>query len=276
MKVVGSIFKRGALYGILLGGVIIVAFPLFWLLSSSLKPGNQVFAYPPALLPREPSLENYTILLSRYPFARWLVNSFVFALSVTGASLVLHSMAGYALARLRFPGRNALFLAVMSTYMVPIYAVIVPRFLIVKSLGWVDTYQGLIIPSIFHAFGIFAFRQFFLGIPKELEDAALIDGASRIRIFVEIVLPLSRGILLTMGVIFFIANWDSFIWPLIITRSKDLWVAQVGIASFRDPQVTLWEYVVSGSVLMAIPGLILFFALQRFIVRGIKTAGIKG
>jgi multiple sugar transport system permease protein len=185
-------------------------------------------------------------------------------------------MAGYALARLDFPGRNVLFLIIMATYMLPIYAIIVPRFLVVKQLGWINSYQGLIIPSVFHAFGIFAFRQFFLGIPRELEDAALIDGASRIRIFFEIVLPLSRAIFLTLGVIFFIANWDSFIWPLIITRSEELWVAQVGIASFRDPQITFWEYVVAGSTLTILPSLILFLALQRFIVRGIATTGIRG
>ncbi|HEM61298.1 MAG TPA: carbohydrate ABC transporter permease, partial [Chloroflexi bacterium] len=210
------------------------------------------------------------------PFLRWLTNSFLVAFTVTGVALVLDSMAGYALARLRFPGRNALFLVIMSTYMLPIYAIIIPRFLVVKQLGWVDTYMGLIVPSIFHAFGIFAFRQFFLGIPKELEDAALIDGASRLRIFVEIVLPLSRAIFMTMGVIFFIANWDAFIWPLIIARSKPLWVAQVGIASFRDPQITFWELVVAGSTVTVAPSLILFLALQRYIVRGIATTGIRG
>lgn len=272
---VGNISQRAILYAVLVVALIIVVFPLMWLLSSSLKPGDEVFAYPPALLPAKPSLDNFVELLTEYPFARWLANSFFVASAVTGLSLLFHSMAGYALARLDFPGRNALFLAIMSTYMLPIYAVIIPRFIVVKQLGWLDSYQGLIIPSVFHAFGIFAFRQFFLGIPRELEDAALIDGASRTRIFFEIVLPLSRGIFVTLGVIFFIANWDAFIWPLIIARSKDLWVAQVGIASFRDPQITFWQYVVAGSVLTIVPGLILFLALQRFIVQGIKTTGIR-
>jgi multiple sugar transport system permease protein len=160
--------------------------------------------------------------------------------------------------------------------MLPLHAIIVPRFLLVKSFGWVDTYQGLIIPSLFHAFGIFAFRQFFLGIPKELEDAAIIDGCSRVRIYWSIVLPLSRGIFLTLGVILFMANWDAFLWPLLITRSSDLRVAQIGISTFMDPNITLWQFVISGSVLTIIPGLVLFFALQRYIVRGIKTTGIRG
>ncbi len=271
----GNISQRAILYAVLVVALIIVVVPLMWLLLSSFKPGDEVFAYPPALLPAKPSLDNFVDLLTEYPFARWLANSFFVAFAVTGLSLLFHSMAGYALARLDFPGRNVLFLVIMATYMLPIYAIIVPRFMVVKQLGWLDSYQGLIIPSVFHAFGIFAFRQFFLGIPRELEDAALIDGASRARIFFEIVLPLSRAIFLTLGVIFFIANWDAFIWPLIITRSADLWVAQVGIASFRDPQITFWEYVVAGSVLTILPSLILFLALQRFIVQGIKTTGIR-
>jgi multiple sugar transport system permease protein len=273
---IGRFTQKALIYALLIAGLIIVAFPLVWVVTSSFKAGDEVFAYPPTLVPEDPRLDNYVTLFGDYPFLRWLGNSFIVAFAVTGLSLVLHSMAGYALARLRFPGRNTLFLIIMSTYMLPIYAILVPRFLVVKQLGWVNTYEGLIIPSVFHAFGIFAFRQFFLGIPKELEDAALIDGASRVRIFIEIVLPLSRAIFLTMAVIFFIANWDAFIWPLIVARSKDLWVAQVGIASFRDPQITFWELVVAASTVTIAPSLLLFLALQRYIVRGIATTGIRG
>jgi multiple sugar transport system permease protein len=146
---------------------------------------------------------------------------------------------------------------------------------VVKHLGWLDTYQGLIIPACFHAFGIFAFRQFFLSIPRELEDAARIDGASRLRIFLEIVLPLSKSAVLIVGTVFFINNWDAFIWPLIVTRSPDLRVAQVGISTFLDPNIKMWELVISASVLTMMPGLILFFTLQRYIVQGIKTTGIR-
>jgi multiple sugar transport system permease protein len=273
---IGRITQRAVIYLVLTAGLIVVAFPLVWVVSSSFKASSEVFAYPPSLLPKHPQLSNYVTLFTKNAFLRWLANSLVVASTVTGMSLLLHSMAGYALARLRFPGREALFLVVMATYMLPIYAIIVPLFMLVQEMGWVDTYQGLIIPSIFHAFGIFAFRQFFLGIPRELEDAALIDGASRLRIFIEIVLPLSRAVFLTLGVIFFIANWDSFIWPLIIARSKDLWVAQVGIAYFRDPQITFWELVVAGSTVTIAPSLLLFLALQRYIVRGIRTTGIRG
>jgi multiple sugar transport system permease protein len=273
---IARLTQKTIIYLLLIAGLIIVAFPLVWVVASSFKAGDEVFAYPPTLVPEDPRLDNYVTLFTDYPFLRWLVNSFIVAFAVTGLSLVLHSMAGYALARLRFPGRNTLFLIIMSTYMLPIYAILIPRFLVVKQLGWVNTYQGLIIPSVFHAFGIFAFRQFFLGIPKELEDAALIDGASRVRIFIEIVLPLSRAIFLTMAVIFFIANWDAFIWPLIVARSKDIWVAQVGIASFRDPQITFWELVVAASTVTIAPSLMLFLALQRYIVRGIATTGIRG
>jgi multiple sugar transport system permease protein len=273
---IGRFTQKTLIYVLLIAGLIIVAFPLVWVVTSSFKAGDEVFAYPPTLVPEDPRLDNYITLFTDYPFLRWLGNSFIVAFAVTGLSLVLHSMAGYALARLRFPGRNTLFLIIMSTYMLPIYAILVPRFLVIKQLGWVNSYEGLIIPSVFHAFGIFAFRQFFLGIPKELEDAALIDGASRVRIFIEIVLPLSRAIFLTMAVIFFIANWDAFIWPLIVARSKDLWVAQVGIASFRDPQITFWELVVAASAVTIAPSLLLFLALQRYIVRGIATTGIRG
>jgi multiple sugar transport system permease protein len=267
--------KTTVVYALLCAGAFIVAFPVIWLLLSSFKPQNQIFAYPPALLPSQPTLENFRILLTERPFARWLLNSLIVASSVTVLSVVVHSMAGYALARLEFPGREVVFLAIMATYILPMHAIIIPRFLIVKQLGWLDTYQGLIIPACFHAFGIFAFRQFFLSIPKELEDAALIDGASRLRIFLEIVLPLSKSTVLIVGTVFFINNWDSFIWPLLVTRSPNLRVAQVGISTFLDPNIKMWELVISSSVLTMLPGLILFFVLQQYIVQGIKTTGIK-
>ncbi|GFP22339.1 multiple sugar transport system permease protein, partial [Candidatus Hakubella thermalkaliphila] len=187
-----------------------------------------------------------------------------------------HAMAGYALARLRFPGRKVIFIGILSTLMIPFYTIMIPLVLLVKALGWIDTYWALIVPAIPHAFGIFWLRQFFLGVPRELEDAARIDGASRIGVFFHIALPLARPILAALAVFFFLANWDAFLWPLIATSSQKMRVVQVGIQSFAGEQGSAWNLIMAASTVAILPTLILFFSLQRFIVRSVKMSGLKG
>lgn len=271
-----KVADRLVLYACAALALAILVGPLLWMLSSSLKPQPEVLANPPTLLPKELRLENYTEVFERVPFARYLLNSLLVATVVTVVALLFHSMAAYSLARLRFPGRDAIFLAILSTLMVPFTVIVVPLFIIVDWLGWVDTYQGLIVPMIPHAFGIFLLRQFYLSVPRELEEAAIVDGASLMRVYWHVVLPLSRPVLGALGVFFFLANWNNFLWPLVVTQSQDLWVVQLGIQQFTGQHRTEHNLSMAASTLAALPTLILFFVFQRRLVEGIKLTGLKG
>jgi multiple sugar transport system permease protein len=255
---------------------IVFAGPFVWMLSSSLKPSSEIFASPPVLLSPEATLNNYVEVFRQAPFARYMFNSFFVATTVTLIALLLHAMAGYALARLDFPGKRIVFIGILSTLMVPFYTILIPLALIVKELGWINTYLALIIPAIPHAFGIFWLRQFFLGLPTELEEAARIDGASRVGVFFRIALPLARPVLAALGVFFFLANWDAFLWPLVAANGEDMRMVQVGIQSFTGEHGNAWELIMAASVIAVLPTLILFFGLQRFIVASVKLSGLKG
>lgn len=267
---------RLVLYVLAVIAFVILAGPLLWMLSSSLKTGSEVLAKPPTLVPKNPQWHNYAEVFTTVPFARYMLNSLLVSSVVTVVALAFHSMAAYSLARLRFPGRNAIFLGIVATLMVPFTVIVIPLFIIVDALGWVDSYPGLIIPMIPHAFGIFLLRQFYLGLPRELEEAAIVDGANLVQVYRHIVLPLSRPILAALGVFFFLANWNNFLWPLIVTQSQDLWVVQLGIQQFTGQRGSQYNLIMAASTLAALPTLILFFVLQRRLVEGMKLTGLKG
>jgi len=248
-------------------------FPLLWMLTISFKAQAEVFQ--PVLLPKAPSLKNFIYVLTEVPFVRYLFNSFVVSAAVTFIALWFHTMAGYALARLRFPGREAIFLAIFSTFLVSLPVIIVPLFILVRAMGMLDSYAGLIVPAIFNAFGIFLLRQYYLSLPRELEEAAIIDGAGYWRIYWSVILPLSRPIIASLAILFFLANWNSFLWPLTVTNSKDLWVVQVGIASFRSQYASSWQYIMAASTIVAAPMLVIFVIFQKQIMESIKTSGLK-
>jgi multiple sugar transport system permease protein len=247
--------------------------PLFWMLSMSFKGPDEVFGI--NLVPNHPTLGNFLYVFTQVDFFRYLWNTFFVSAMVTVIALFFHSMAGYALARLRFPGRDAIFLAMFATFLISQPVIIVPLFILVRALGMLDSYAGLIIPSIFNAFGIFLLRQFYLGVPRELEEAALIDGAGYFRVYWSIVLPLSRPILSALAILFFLANWNSFLWPLTITNDQNLWMVQVAIASFRQQYNGSWNYIMAASTIVALPTLALFVVFQKRIIESIKTSGIK-
>jgi multiple sugar transport system permease protein len=255
---------------------VVFAGPFVWMLSNSFKPPNEIFADPPILISQHASFDNFRDVFKQAPFERYMLNSFIVATSVTVIALLLHAMAGYALARLNFPGRNLFFIGILSTLMIPFYTILIPLSLLVKDLGWFNSYLALIVPAIPHAFGIFWLRQFFLGIPGELEDAARIDGASRVGVFFRIALPLARPVLAALSVFFFLANWDSFLWPLIAANKPQMRVVQVGIQSFSSEHGIAWNLIMAASVVAILPTLILFFTLQRFIVQSAKLSGLKG
>ena len=252
---------------------ILTISPLVWMICASLKPGDETFS--PNLLPQHWTLENFQYVFTASPFWRYMLNSFFIAGTITVVALWFHSMAGFALARLKFPGREVIFLAIFSTFLVSLPVIIVPLFILVRQMGMVNSYAGLIIPAIFNAFGIFLLRQFYIAIPQELQEAAIIDGASYFRIYWSVMLPLSRPILAALAVFFFLANWNAFIWPLTITNDRSLWVVQIAIASFHQQYSSSWNYIMAGSTIVALPTLLLFFIFQRQLVESIKTSGLK-
>lgn len=252
---------------------ILTVSPLIWMISASFKPGDETFS--PNIIPQHWTLENFQYVFTALPFWRYMLNSFFVAGTITVVALWFHSMAGFALARLKFPGREVIFLAIFSTFLVSLPVIIVPLFILVRQMGMVNSYAGLIIPAIFNAFGIFLLRQFYIAIPQELQEAAVIDGASYFRIYWNIMLPLSRPILAALAVFFFLANWNAFIWPLTITNDPNLWVVQIAIASFHQQYSASWNYIMAGSTIVALPTLLLFFIFQRQLVESIKTSGLK-
>jgi multiple sugar transport system permease protein len=247
--------------------------PLLWMLSIAFRVRKD--AYQLKLIPDHVTLSNFRYVLTEVPFPRYMLNSFIVSATVTVLALFFHSMAAYSLARLRFPGRELIFSLIFSTLLVSLPVILVPLFILVRAMGMLDTYAGLIVPAIFNAFGIFLLRQFYLGIPRELEEAAILDGAGYWRVYVNIILPLSRPILAALAVFFFLANWNSFLWPLTVTSDPNLRVVQVGIASFRQQYSSAQQYVMAASTIVALPTMALFFIFQRQLVESIKTSGFK-
>lgn len=252
---------------------VVAVFPLLWMVTSSFKGPEEVTNG--ELLPTDPTFDNYVYVFTQVPFLRYMANSLFVSVTVTVVSLLFHSMAAYALARLRFRGRETVFVLVFSTLLITFPAIIIPLFLIVRELGLLNTYGGLIIPAVFNAFGIFLLRQFYLSVPDELEEAARIDGAGYWRVYWSVILPLSRPIFSALAVFFFLANWNAFVWPMIATSDESLTVVQLGISGFQDQYGADWNYVIAAATVAALPTMAVFFLFQRQIVESIKTTGSK-
>lgn len=250
--------------------------PFLWMISTSFKSIPEVFAYPIIWIPETIRWENYPQVLELLPFGRYLFNTAFVSAAVTILELVTSSLAAYAFARLNFPGRDKLFLLYLGTLMIPGQVTLIPNFLLMRWFGWIDTYMALIIPAAFTAFGTFLLRQFFLSIPRELEEAARADGASYFRVYWQIILPLSGPALATLAVFSFMTQWNAFIWPLIVTNREELRTVTVGLRYFQDELVTDYHYLMAGSVMSVIPVLIIFLLLQRYFVRGIALTGMGG
>jgi len=218
---------------------------------------------------------NYVQAWTDSPFGRWLINSTVVSTTCVISNLVLCSLAGYAFARLRFPGRRLLFFAILATLMVPFQVVMIPTLLIVKHLGLVDTLPALIVPNLVTPFGIYLLRQFFVSLPFELEEAALIDGAGRLRILRSVLLPLMGPPLSTLAVLTFLTVWNDFLWPLVVTSSPNVMTVQLGLTTFQSAHYTNWPVLMAGTLLSQLPVLLLFIIGQRFFVSSIATTGIK-
>lgn len=259
----------------LVAGAAIIVLPFLWMLGASFKPESDVFGYPLRLQPTHPTLGNYTAIWHQLPFLRLIVNSVVFAGGVTLLSLFFDSLAAYALARLRFPGRNLAFYLVLATLMVPFQVTLIPVFQLVFNLGWLNTYQGLILPRATSAFGIFLLRQFFITVPRELDEAARMDGASEWYIYRKIMLPLAKPALATLAVFYFMNNWNDFLWPLVMTSSTDMRNLPAGLTLFAGQYVVEHGVLMAGAVISLAPLAVAFALAQRYFVRGIATTGIK-
>jgi multiple sugar transport system permease protein len=266
--------KKGLLISLASLLALFQLFPILWMISGAFKPQEE--ANGSRLLPRHPTLDNLTAVFETVPFARYLLNSLVIAVVVTILLVGFGAMAGYALARMRFRGREIVFGMYFSTLLVALPVIVVPLYVVVSELGMADTYAGMIVPVSFTAFPVFLMRQFYLQFPRDLEEAADLDGAGYLRRFVSIVLPLSRPMLAALGVLTFLATWNSFLWPLTVAKSSDLWVVQVGIATFQSQYGGQWNLIMAASMVAAIPTLLVFLLLQRQIIESIKATGLKG
>jgi multiple sugar transport system permease protein len=265
-----------AWYVVMIIGVIISLFPYMLALFTSLKPANQIFAGVPWAWPQTPTLANYVKVWTQYNFPGYLLNTLLFAGITTIGQLIFSTLAAYAFARMRFPGRDMLFGLYLSTMMVPNIVTLIPLFILMRTLGWVDTYVGLMVPFVLGTpYGIFLVRQFFRTIPQDLENSARIEGASTLQIIRMIILPLSRPILATLAIITFVQGWNNFLWPLIITNSDDLRVLTVGIAAFQSNFGSQWNLMMAATFIALGPLLVLFFLFQRHIVRSIQLSGFK-
>jgi multiple sugar transport system permease protein len=271
-----TVLRKIAAYLLLLALALTMVTPFIWMVLTSFMDELEVFTFPPKFIPDRFLWQNYTEALTVLPFARFFLNSAVMSLAIVAGQLVICSLAAYAFARLDFPGRDKIFIAYLSYLMIPAIVLLIPRFLLVNSFRWVDTFWALIVPEVVSVWGIFLLRQFFMTLPRELEDAARIDGASELRIFWSIVLPLSRPALATLGIFAFIGSWQSFLWPLIATRSVEMRPVEVGISMFHSIYVDKWPQGMAAATVAVIPLVVLFFFTQRYFIRGIALTGMKG
>ena len=272
------------------GGAAVIALPFLWMLSTSLKGPGDIYVFPPRWIPHPPHWENYTGMWHAFEVRTRLfgvipvnagllvalVNSLVVAVSVTLGQLLTCSMAGYAFARLRFPGRDRLFLVYLATLMIPGQVLMIPIFVLLRSMGWLDSYRALIVPALTSAYGTFLLRQFFLGVPRALLDAATLDGASAWGVYRHVALPLARPALATLTILTFLASWNDFMWPLIVINSPSKMTLPLMLNLFRGLYSTQWTTLMPAAVMVLAPVVIVYLINQRFITRGFVMSGLKG
>ncbi len=264
-----------AIYGILSVAAIIAMVPFLYVVSTSLKDTASLFSYPPEWIPSEPTLTNFQSLLQDYPYLRWTLNSLIVASAVTAIKVVIDAMAGYAFAKMSFPGKDALFLVVLMTLMVPFAATLIPLFIIVRNLNLTNTYLGLILPALASPIGIFMMRQFIESLPSDLENAARLDGCSELQIFRRVILPLMKPGLVVLGVFTFMTQWTSYLWPLVISTREDMLTLTVGVQSLRSLFTVNWGILSAGAVLSMLPLVLVFLFLQRYFIAGSIAGALK-
>ncbi|MBP3040312.1 carbohydrate ABC transporter permease [Bacillaceae bacterium Marseille-Q3522] len=249
--------------------------PFLWMISTSFKTGGATMVLPPEFIPKEPTYENYQQVTEMFPMLRFLGNSLIVALLTTLGQIILSSMAAYAFSRMHFKGRDKLFLLYLATMMVPSQVTMIPQFVLMKNLGWIDTYQALIIPGMFGVFGTFLMRQAMLTIPKELEEAAFMDGANHFQVFTKVCLPLVKPAIATLGIFTFMASWNNYLWPLIVINTEEFATLPLGLSLLQGRWGTDWNLMMAGVVISVVPILIVYLFAQKYFIQGMTMSGMK-
>jgi multiple sugar transport system permease protein len=267
--------RLGSYTGLLLLTVLFIS-PLLFMLTTSFKTNFE--AAQPTWIPSEPTTENYTFIFNatQTPVLRWFANSLIAAAAQAALIVITASMAAYALARMEFPGKRLITALVIATIFIPPIVLLIPNYVIVAELGWLDSLTAVIVPGVGGAFGVFFLRQFFVSLPRELEEAALLDGASRFQIFYKVILPLSKPALATLALLSFLTNWNDFLWPLYVLFSPERLTIQPGLSTMQSAFTTDYATIMVGGVVASVPVLILFVIAQRFIIEGVSRSGLKG
>lgn len=270
--------RRWAIYALMLVIVIVMVLPFAWMVSTSLKSQQYILETPPQLLPNPATFESYTGLAERINLGRTIFNSVFVAVASTVGQVIVAAMAAYAFARMEWRGRSVVFTLYLATMMIPSVVLVIPQFILIRQLGWVNTYAALIVPALFNAFGTFLLRQSFLGLPKDFEEAAFVDGANHFTIFWRIILPLSQPAIATLTVLSFMGSWNSYLFPLFVARREEVITLPVALATLQaGPRaLTEWNLVMAGAVVTVLPILIVYLLAQKWFVQGVVASGIKG
>jgi len=270
-----TLIRRIFIHLLLFLGIAITLAPFIWMISTSFKSAESVFTYPPQWIPEHPTLEQYQRLFREVNFLQFFKNSVIVAFGITLFSLFLNSLGGYAFAKYRFPGREKIFALLLATMMVPGQITMIPVFLMLKSVGLINSYWGLIIPAGASAFGIFLMRQFITTIPNDLIESARIDGCSEFRIYWTIILPLCKPVLAALGIFTFMGSWNAFLWPLIVMIKENMYTLPVALANLSGQYATKFGLLMAGAVVVVTPVIIVFILAQRYVIRGVAVTGLK-
>lgn len=270
-----TLIRRIFIHLLLFAGLAITLAPFIWMISTSFKSAESVFTFPPQWIPKHPTIEQYQTLFREVNFLQFFKNSVIVAFGITLFSLFLNSLGGFAFAKHKFPGREKIFALLLATMMVPGQITMIPVFLMLKTVGLINSYWGLIIPAGASAFGIFLMRQFITTIPTDLIESARIDGCSEFRIYWTIILPLCKPVLAALGIFTFMGSWNAFLWPLIVMIKENMYTLPVALANLSGQYATKFGLLMAGAVVVVIPVLIVFIVAQRYVIKGIAVTGLK-
>jgi multiple sugar transport system permease protein len=270
-----SLIESVIIYTVLGVAVLLAIFPFLYMVSLSLQSDADLFSGVPVIIPSQLQFSNYVDIWERAPFARFVLNSFIIAGGITALHLIFDPLIGYVFAKMQFPGKGAMFAAVLSTLMLPFFIRMIPLYILTAEMGWLNTYQGLIMPFAMSAYGIFLMRQFILPIPDELIEAARIDGAGELRIFFTVILPQIRPALATLGLLTFVFQFNEFLWPLIVVSTTEMRPITTGLTLFNQEYFTAWNLTATGGVLLFLPSFVLFLFTQRYFIRSVMMSGMK-
>jgi multiple sugar transport system permease protein len=261
---------------VIAAGAVIFLFPFVWMISTSLTTSDKLFVLPPNLIPDPVDADAYVRLFTEVPIWRWVLNSAGVSLAITILQILTSSMAAYAFSRLSFRGRNVIFVLFLATLMVPFQVMVVPLFIEMRYTGLLNTYAALIIPEMATPFGVFLLRQAFMSLPRELEEAAFVDGAGHVRVFFRIVLPLAKPAVATVAVFSFMGSWNNFLWPLVVINNRDMMTLPLGLSSLSSRFVTDWNLLLAGATISIVPIVAVYLFAQRYILQGVAMSGLKG